>query len=185
MNITVRRLTTPELTDAETEAVRRILWAAFDNPEDPEEAMTEEDWDHALGGVHVLLETEGEIVGHASVVERELHVDGRPLRAGYVEAVAVDPAHQGSGLGSRLMAEIDAVIVERFELGALGTGSPPFYERLGWLRWAGPTFVRTLAGLQRTEEDDDGIMVLPTPRTPADIDRTTPISCDWRPGDVW
>lgn len=185
MNVTVRRLATAELTDADIEAVRRILWAAFDNPDDPDEAMTEEDWQHALGGVHVVLERGGEIVGHASVVERELHVDGRPLRTGYVEAVAVDPTHQRSGLGSRLMAEIAAVILEGYELGALGTGSPRFYERLGWLCWAGPTFVRVPGGLQRTEEDDGGILVLPTPRTPPDLDRTTSISCDWRAGDVW
>ena len=185
MKIKVRRRASSLLTDDEVVAIRRILWTAFDNPDDPEEAMTEEDWDHALGGVHVVLEADGEIVGHASVVERELHVDGRPLRTGYVEAVAIDPAHQGHGFGSRLMTEIDAVIAETFELGALGTGSPEFYERLGWLQWAGPAFVRTPAGIQRTAEDDGGIMVLPTPRTPPDLDVTASISCDWRAGDVW
>jgi aminoglycoside 2'-N-acetyltransferase I len=182
VTVTIRRVATAQLTEAEIAVVRRILWAAFD---DPEEGMTEDDWDHALGGTHVLAEVAGEIVGHASVVERELHVDGRPFRTGYVEAVAIDPGHQRRGLGSRLMAEIDALIVERFELGALGTGSPEIYERFGWIRWAGPTFVRSPGGLTRTEEDDDGIMVLPTPRTPPALDRTTSISCVWRAGDVW
>jgi aminoglycoside 2'-N-acetyltransferase I len=185
VNVTLRRAVTSELTAPEIEAVRRILWAAFDHPDDPDEAMTEEDWQHALGGTHILVEADGQIVGHAAVVERELHVDGRPLRAGYVEAVAIEPAHQRSGLGSRLMSEIGAVIEERFELGALGTGAPEFYERLGWLRWPGPTFVRAPGGLQRTADDDGGIMVLRTPRSPSDLDLMATISCDWRAGDVW
>jgi aminoglycoside 2'-N-acetyltransferase I len=185
VNVTLRRAATSELTASEIEAVRRILWAAFDHPDDPDEAMTEEDWQHALGGTHILVEVDGRIVGHASVVERELQVDGRPLRAGYVEAVAIDPPHQRTGLGSRLMSEIDAVIEGGFDIGALGTGSPEFYERLGWLRWAGPTFVRAPDGLQRTAEEDGGIMVLRTPRSPSDLDLTASISCEWRTGDVW
>jgi aminoglycoside 2'-N-acetyltransferase I len=184
VNVTVRRRATDELTDAEIGAVREILWAAFES-DDPDEAMTEEDWGHALGGVHVLVEADGRIVGHASVVERELHLDGRPMRAGYVEAVAIDPAHQRSGFGSRLMTEIEAVISEAYDLGALATGSPAFYERLGWLRWAGPTFVRAPGGLRRTEAEDGAIMVLATQATTSTIDQTTSISCDWRVGDVW
>ena len=57
-------------------ALRELLWAAFP-PGD--EGFTEEDWQHALGGSHFMLEQDGAIVAHASVVEREIHVDGRPL----------------------------------------------------------------------------------------------------------
>ena len=182
MTVELRRLATDELTGIEIEEARRLLRAAF---ADDDGGMTEDDWAHALGGTHLLVELDGDVVGHASVVERELHVDGRPLRAGYVEAVAIDPQFQRSGLGTRLMREIGTVIAERFELGALATGSPEFYERLGWLRWAGPTFVRTATGLERTAEEDDGILILPTSRTPPDLDRTASLSCDWRAGDVW
>jgi aminoglycoside 2'-N-acetyltransferase I len=183
MSVELRRVVTNELTPNEVEAVRALLWAAFGD--DPEEGMTEDDWAHALGGVHVLLEIDGEIRGHAAVVERELHLEGRPLRTGYVEAVGIEPQLQGTGLGSRLMAEVGDVIAERFELGALGTGSPEFYERLGWLRWKGPTFVRTEGGPRRTPDEDGGILVLPTPATPFELDLSGSISCDWRPGDVW
>jgi len=181
VTVVLRRLATSELTDDEIEAARRILWATF---VDVDGGITEDDWTHALGGMHVLIELDGEVVGHASVVERELHVAGRPFRAGYVEAVAIDPPLQRSGLGTRLMREIGSVVQECFELGALATGTPAFYERLGWLRWAGPTFVRTPTGLQRTAEEDHGILVLPTAST-LDLDRSASISCDWRVGDVW
>ncbi len=131
-----------------------------------------------------MLDVDGQIVGHASVVERELHVDGRPLRTGYVEAVAVAPNRQGKGLGSIVMTDVTAYVREHFELGALGTGRITFYERLGWRTWKGPSSVRMPGGPQRTPEDDGYILVLPTPTSP-ELDLAAPISCDWRPGDVW
>jgi aminoglycoside 2'-N-acetyltransferase I len=39
-------------------------------------------------------------------------------------------------------------------------------------------------GPERTEDDDGGIRVLPTPGTP-ELDLSGAITCDWRPGDVW
>jgi aminoglycoside 2'-N-acetyltransferase I len=146
--------------------------------------MTEDDWQHALGGTHFLLETDDRIVAHAAVVEREIHVEDRPLRAGYVEAVATALDRQGAGLGSRLMADVGAYIRDRFELGVLGTGRHGFYERLGWKTWAGPLFVRTSEGPRRTPDDEGFLLVLETPASPP-LDLTAPISCDWRQGDVW
>ena len=96
-----------------------------------------------------MFELGGEVVAHASVVERELHAGARALRTGYVEAVATAPDRQGSGFGSLLMAE-SRLDQGRFDLGALGTGRQRFYERQGWLIWAGPTFVRTREGAPDT-----------------------------------
>ena len=178
----VRRAPTADLTSAEIAALRELLWAAF--PPDDEEGFTEEDWEHALGGIHFLLEDGGVIVAHAAVVEREIQVDGQPLRTGYVEAVATDPARQGGGLGSTVMGAVTEHIKDAFELGVLGTGRHRFYERLGWFTWRGPSAVRTEGGLIRTPDDDGFIMVLPTRTSPA-LDPASPISCEWRPGDVW
>jgi aminoglycoside 2'-N-acetyltransferase I len=177
----LRRVATQDLTPDETSAIRELVWAAFPTGE---EGFSEDDWEHSLGGTHFVLELDGEIVAHASVVERELHIDGRPLRTGYVEAVATAPDRQGRGLGSVVMGDVTSYIRETFELGALGTGRVSFYERLGWLVWKGPSSVRTADGLRRTPEDDGYILVLPTPASPP-LDLTAPTSCDWRPGDVW
>jgi aminoglycoside 2'-N-acetyltransferase I len=175
-------MATQDLTAAEITAIRGLLAAAFGS--DEEEAFTEDDWEHAVGGLHFVLDVDGEIVAHASVVDRELHVDGHPLRTGYVEAVATAPARQGAGHGSRLMSEVTAYIRDRFELGALGTGRQGFYERQGWRIWRGPSAVRTTDGLRPTPEDDGGIMVVSTPTSPL-LDLDAPISCEWRAGDVW
>jgi aminoglycoside 2'-N-acetyltransferase I len=178
----VRRVRTADLTSVEIAALRSLLWAAF--PPGDDEGFTEEDWDHALGGWHFVIDDDRAIVGHAAVVEREIQVDGRPLRTGYVEAVATDPDRQGRGIGSTVMRAATGHIRDAFELGVLGTGRHRFYERLGWFTWRGPSAVRTDTGLVRTPEDDGFIMVLPTRTSPA-LDPVSPISCDWRPGDVW
>ena len=137
-----------------------------------------------MGGVHWLAESEGRLVGHASVVPRILEADGVPIRTGYVEAVAVDPAVQRRGIGTRLLEEAAAHIAEGYDLGALGTGEHAFYERLGWQRWQGQTFERTADGDVRTADDDDGVMILRVSTSPA-LTLRERLSCEWRPGDSW
>jgi aminoglycoside 2'-N-acetyltransferase I len=130
-----------------------------------------------------LLEN-GELIAHAAVVQRQLVHAERPIRTGYVEAVAVREDRRGRGHGRAVMAEAERVIAAAYDLGALSTGLEGFYERSGWVRWLGPTYVLGPAGLTRTEDDDDGVLVLPT-RTSPELDLTGPLACDWRSGDVW
>jgi aminoglycoside 2'-N-acetyltransferase I len=179
--VLVRRRASDELSSEEVAALRELFRAAWGDNADQ---FTDEDWDHAQGGVHFILEEDGAIVAHASVVERELQTSSHRLATGYVEAVATWPVHQRRGCGSALMREVDEHIDQTFELGALDTGSSAFYERQGWVVWKGPTFVRTDSGLIRTAEEDGQVLVRLTPASP-ELDLSAPISCDWRPGDVW
>ena len=179
--IVIRRIGTAELTDSETAAIRSLVHDAFKGDG---EGFTDEDWEHAKGGAHFIVEEAGSVIAHAAVVERELHIDGRPLRTGYVEAVATRRDRQRQGLGTRLMEAVHDHIRATYQLGALSAASPPFYARLGWEPWLGLTAVRTPSGDARTPDDDDGIMVLMTPSSPL-IDRRSVLSCPWRSGDVW
>jgi aminoglycoside 2'-N-acetyltransferase I len=176
----LREAETAELGAETLASIRRLMDAAFEGD------FADEDLDHALGGRHWLIEAaDGRVVAHASVVERAIEVAGVPLRTGYVEAVGTAPADQRRGLGTRVVAGASRFIRERYQLGCLGTGEWAFYERLGWERWQGSTFVRLPDGrVARTAEDDDGIMILRTPQTPP-LDLRAPISCEWRPGDAW
>jgi len=178
----LRELASEELTAAEVAELRRLMADAF--ADDEHGGFDDDDWQHALGGRHFVLDQDGLIVCHASVVERELRVAAAALRTGYVEAVATVPALQGRGHGSTVMRAVNAFIVARFELGALGTSSHGFYERLGWQVWRGPSSVRAARGELATPDDDGYIMVLRTPASPS-LALTDPISCDWRAGDVW
>jgi len=156
----------------------------FDEAWPGDERFDDHDWDHAVGGTHFLLEVDGAVRSHVSVVERELVVHDRSLRTGYVEAVATWAKDRRRGHASELMREATRFIDARFELGALGTDLFDFYGRLGWEVWRGPTAVRTDDGVVRTPDEDGFVMVRRTPTTP-DLDLDATISCDWRPGDVW
>lgn len=164
----------PEVLDR----LHRLVVRAFDGD------FTEEDWEHTYGGWRVLLMDGADPVAHAAVVPRELHVDGRPFRTGYLEGVATEPHRQGIGFGSRVMTAATELVRREFQLGALSTGAPGFYERLGWERWHGPTSVRDGARTVRTPEEDDGVMVLRFGPS-AGLDLTTSISCAARAGDDW
>lgn len=188
MSVEVRLVSTEEMSPAELAALRGLCDEAFrerDAPRDTRElSFTDEDWENACGGVHAVA-FEGEVpVAHASTVERQLHVDGVPFLCGYVEAVATRPDRQRRGLGTAVMGALGQHIHAAFPLGALDTSRHHFYERLGWERWLGPTFVRVGDGIVATSEEDGYVMILRTPTTPA-LDLAAPISCEWRPGDVW
>jgi aminoglycoside 2'-N-acetyltransferase I len=158
--------------------IRHVLDTAFAGD------FTDADWEHALGGTHAVISDLGRVVAHAAVVPRTIWVGERELPAGYVEAVGTDPSVQGTGLGSLLMETVAAELREKYELGALSTGAPAFFERLGWERWQGPTFVRRGAERIRTPDEDDGVMVLRFGPS-ATVDLTEPIACETRPGDDW
>ncbi|TFV59065.1 GNAT family N-acetyltransferase [Geodermatophilus sp. DF01-2] len=121
--------------------------------------------------------------GHAVVQRRLLH-GGHALRAGYVEAVAVSPAHRHGGVASAVMVELEDVVRGAYELGALGASDDGagLHAARGWERWRGPTSVLSPAGTVRTPEDDGAVFVLPGP-VALDLDGS--LSCDWRDGDVW
>ena len=152
-------------------AVRELLGSAFGD-------FGEQDWEHCLGGLHVLLWDEAGLVGHAAVVPRALRAGGVRLRAGYVEGVAVRPQAQGRGHGSALMAAVEAV--RSYDLLALSATVPAFYLARGWQLWRGPTSVDGPDGVVRTPEDDGGVLVLG-----GGLDLDAELTCDWRSGDVW
>ncbi|MEV5598729.1 GNAT family N-acetyltransferase [Streptomyces sp. NPDC052496] len=146
--------------------------------------FSEEDWDHALGGVHALVREGDELIGHAAVVQRQLLYAGRPLRCGYVEGVGVRADRRGRGHGAAMMTALEHVVRSAYDLGALSASDTAagFYPARGWRRWQGPTAVLSPTGLHRTQEEDGAIHVLQGD-TPLDL--TEQLACDWRSGDVW
>ena len=176
----VIRVHTGDLPRGDREAIRRLLDDAFAGE------FGDADWDHTLGGIHVLVRASGELVGHVSVVQRRLLYAGLAIRTGYVEGLAVRNDWRRRGCASAAMTAAEGVIAAAYDLGGLsdGTGIGGFYARRGWLPWRGPTSALTPEGMQRTADDDGGIYVLPTPTTPH-LDLGEAIACDWRLGDVW
>lgn len=171
-------LSTAEVPTAILDEVRGLLDRAFDGD------FADTDWDHTVGGRHVILLEEGVVISHAAVVARDLKVADRPFHTGYLEGVATHPEHQGNGFGARVVTAANEVIRQEYQLGALSTERHSFYRRLGWERWAGPTYVRDGSRLLRTADEDDGIMVLRFGPSSA-VDITSALTCEARSGDDW
>ena len=123
--------------------------------------LTDDDWEHCLGGLHALLWEDGELVGHAALIQRRLLHGGRSLRTGYVEGVGVRADRRRRGYGATVMEALEQVA-----------------RRL----WRGPTSALTPNGVVRTEAEDDCIYVLPLS---APLDLHGALTCDWRNGDAW
>lgn len=159
--------------------VREMLDVAYEGD------FADEDWEHACGGMHFWVEEDGEIIAHAAVVIREIEFGEVRLKTGYLEAVATRAEDRGKGYGTMVTRAAGDWILAHCEAGALSTGEHAFYARLGWELWRGETWMRLASGeLERTEDDDGGIMVLRTERTPQwDIEAR--IVAEERSGDVW
>lgn len=169
---------TADLDTATLDAVRALLDAVFGDD------LTDDDWEHALGGVHALVWEGRDLVAHASIVQRRLLHGGRALRTGYVEGVAVRPDRRGRGHGGALMTELERVVRGAYELGALGATdeAASFYAARGWRLWQGPTSALTPNGIGRTADGDGSVRVLPVT---AALDLSGELTCDWRDGDLW
>ena len=172
------RFTTAEASQHRLAQIRGLVATAF------EEDFSDQDWEHALGGWHVVVIDGASVIAHAAVVLRFIEVADRPFHTGYVEAVATSPARQQEGFGSSVMTEVANLVRGKFEMGALSTDLHEFYSRLGWEQWHGPTYVRHGSELVRTEDEDDGIMVLRFDSS-RDVDVAAAISCEARSGDDW
>jgi aminoglycoside 2'-N-acetyltransferase I len=174
----VRITHTADLDQPTLAAARSLLDDVFEGE------MTDDDWDHALGGVHALVWEGTDLIGHASVVQRRLLHRGRTLRTGYIEGVGVRTDRRRRGIAGAMMDALEGVIRGAYELGALGSTDEArdFYTGRGWQRWRGATSALTPTGISRTEDDDGSIYVLPL-TVPLDLDGD--LTCDWRDGDVW
>ena len=168
---------TAHLDRASRAAARALLYDVFDD-------MTDEDWEHCLGGVHALVWDGTDLIGHASLIQRRLLHGGSALRAGYVEGVGVRADRRGRGHGADMMEALERLVLDAYDVGALGTTdeAAAFYAARGWLRWQGPTSALTPGGIVRTPEDDGGVYVLPAG---ARFDIGAELTCDWRDGDTW
>lgn len=176
----LRLVHTADLTPLELRAIRPLLDAAFAG------RFSDDDLEHALGGVHVMVWAGGELVGHASVVQRRLLHDGQVLRAGYVEGVGVHPEFRRRGLFSQLMDEIERLARAAYDIGALSASrmAAELYVARGWIRWRGSTSVLTPEGLRPTPDEDGSVYVLEGAGGPP-LNLDGDLACDWRSGDVW
>jgi aminoglycoside 2'-N-acetyltransferase I len=175
---TARLVHTADLDGEARQGVYQMVTEAFAGD------FTENDWEHALGGMHALICRHGAIIAHAAVVQRRMFYRGSALRCGYVEGVAVREDCRGQGLAHALLDGVEQVMRGAYQLGALSSSARArtLYAARGWSPWRGPTSVLAPTGPTRTPDDDGTIFVLPVGIS---LDTSADLMCDWRAGDVW
>lgn len=168
---------TDQLTQVELRELRSMLEETFGSRYD------DVTWEHCLGGRHYLLRYQGRLVSHVSLVPRLFEQGDRSINGVYGESMATIPQLQGKGIGTIPAAVATADIRLNYELGAFSASKYHFYERLGWRKWAGQTFVLTKSGRRPAAPDRGAVMALLPEGTTIDpyLDLTT----DWRAGDIW
>jgi aminoglycoside 2'-N-acetyltransferase I len=174
----LRTAHTADLDPAQLRAARELLDAAFEGDYD------DQDWEHGLGGMHVLVSDERGLAAHGSVIQRRVRYRKRWLRVGYVEAVGVRADVRRQGLGGRVMAELERIIDGAYDLGALSASDEgaALYGARGWQLWAGRVCALGPHGVVRLRDDEDCTFVLPSAAGPLDPKRK--LVFDWRDGDV-
>ncbi|MDO0911544.1 GNAT family N-acetyltransferase [Streptomyces sp. DT2A-34] len=176
---TPRTVHTADLTTAELRAIRALLDDAFDGD------FSDEDFEHGLGGMHALVHDDaGRLVAHGSVIMRRVRHRDRWLRVGYVEAVGVRPDARRTGLGGRVMAELERVIDRAYDAGMLSASDEgaALYAARGWEVWGGRVCALGPQGVVRLPDEEGSTFVRPALAGP--LDPAFELVFDWRDGDV-
>lgn len=83
-----------------------------------------------------VVEEDGRIVSSVRIFERELYGRERHLRLAGIGNVGTLPEYRGRGLATALLQDALLTMEKRgADISILFTGSPAFYERVGWLRY--------------------------------------------------
>lgn len=172
----LRTAHTADVPAVELRAARALMDLAFEGD------FSDADWAHGLGGMHALVQdADGTVLAHGSVVQRRVLHDGRSLRVGYVENVAVHPGRQREGLGGQVMSALERIVDGGYDLGVLSPSDEGLrlYRAHGWVTW--PGLVGTLGprGVEHMPDEDPPML------WNADLDPAHPLLIDWRDGDVF
>lgn len=109
------------------------------------------------------------IVGHAGILERPIRWRGQTLRAGLVGGVCARQELRGMGIGTLAMEDAAAHMgALGLDFGVLWTGSPGFYERLGWRHAGGISIVRIVEAAEAGEVRHELLPLSESPFTPDD-----------------
>lgn len=111
----------------------------------------------------VLATAGGDLIGHLSIVEREVTVGGKALLLAGIGAVIVQPGWRGRGVGRALLARAEALMREEtaadFGLLICEDHRLTFYTVLGWQPAPGPLTFTNWRG--ECEQANQHILIRP------------------------
>ena len=120
-------------TEGDEAAIQRVVTDAFGPEEGPTVARLVTALEEA-GHVRASLvaEVDGQVVAHTMLSRSWVDAERALVEVVVLSPMSVDPAHQGRGIGTELLA---AAVVEAERLGAPAVfleGDPAFYGTRGW-----------------------------------------------------
>lgn len=178
MTIEYRRLHTSQLTASEKEILFSLLVEGFDND------FSYDDFQHTLGGMHVIAYDQQKMVGHVAIVQRNMAINDEPISVGYVEAMVVEKSYRCQGIGANLMQHTNEIIGLCYQLGLLSASEEgqKLYHSAGWKVWKGSLFELQHRQYIHSIEEEGGVMAW---SANDNIDFTASLYCDFRGGDQW
>nr|WP_182541458.1 N-acetyltransferase [Nocardioides ginsengisegetis] len=123
-------------------AVRRVVVAAFEDHGEDVAAMVEALESAGHRRASLVAELDGEVVGHVQLSHSWLDARQRLVDVLVLSPLGVLPAHQGAGIGTRLLV---AAVEAARDSGAPAVfleGSPDYYSARGWQRGSALGFER-------------------------------------------
>ncbi len=143
--------------------------------------FSREDLSHALGGIHLFIKKQETLIGHVSIVQRSMVVGKKAYYVGYVEAMAVSENFQRRGIGQKLMSQVNEIIENGYDFGALCSSKEGFvlYKKMDWKPWQGKLKEFNLSGIK---DSDEKILVF---NLKDKMNVNDDFVCDYREGDCW
>jgi predicted N-acetyltransferase YhbS len=124
----------PHIDERTDREIKRGLCVCF--PEDEAVYSKTRGWNGYDPAITVVVESEGDVVAHASVIDKVIRVGTHEVRAAGVMNVYVLPGYRGRGLVSTAVsAGMDEALGQGYDLGLLFCKSQlsSLYEGAGWL----------------------------------------------------
>jgi putative acetyltransferase len=119
-------------TPADHDAIRHVVVAAFGGTAEADLVDALRRGRHAIVPLALVAEREGTVVGHVMVSTAHLHTPTGIRAVALLAPLAVDPDHQGEGVGTALVRSVADLADARGEPFLLLEGDPAYYGRLGF-----------------------------------------------------
>ncbi len=127
-----RFLVRPE-TAQDHDEIARVVTAAFGSPAEARLVETIRASAEYIAELALVATLDDAVVGHVMISRCTLHTEGAMTSIVMLSPLAVDPAHQGNGVGGLLVTTVTTIADANGEPLVVLEGDPNYYSRFGFV----------------------------------------------------